>query len=469
MKIKKIITYILLIISVLYSCNRINNAESGVLNFSTDTVFFDTIFTYVGSTTKILQVYNTSDKPVKIDKIFVANKNTKFRMNIDGLPGNQAEDIVIDARDSMFIFVEVTIDPAKDDLIEDDSLIFVSGENQQQVILYAVGRDVHLFNGQELETQTWVNDKPYLIYNSVLVDTDQVLTIDPGVEIYSHRNSFLIVAGTLICNGEKDNPIKMRGDRIDNEYYLDKPGQWGGIYFLPGSHDNYINYTKITEGFYGIGVDSAITMATPTLFLNNSTIAHCSYMGLMGKNTVITALNSVIADCGVHNVGLLFSGTYSFYHCTIQNNYTASVRNTPAVGIQNYTKDEENHLHYQGFISAFFANCIIYGNQKSEFVVAAYDTTNSLAFTVQNSLLKLDLEYTDTSLSMYQNVIVNQDPQYVDIDTFDYHLTETSPCIDKADFQIDNTNAVYLQYDMDGTDRLSDGKTDIGAFEFVNR
>ena len=455
-----------MIISIL-SCNRINNADYGTLNFSSDTVFFDTIFTYVGSTTKILQVYNKSNKPVKIDKIYVANSNTKFRMNIDGQPGNYADDIVIDANDSMFIFVEVTIDPTKDDLIEADSLIFISGSNQQQVLLYAVGMDVHLFNGERLQTQTWVNDKPYLIYNSVLVDTDQVLTIDPGVQIYSHRNSFIIVSGTLVCNGDKDNPISMRGDRIDDEYYLDKPGQWGGIYFLPGSHDNFINYTKITEGFYGIGVDSSINLNYPTLFLNNSTIAHCSYMGLMGKNTSITALNSVIADCGVHNVGLLFSGVYSFYHCTIQNNYTASVRNSPAVGIMNYTKDENNNLHYEGFISAYFANSIIYGNQKTEFIVSAYDTTNSLAFTVQNCLLKLDLQYTDTSLAMYQNVLVNQDPQYVDIDTFDYHLSENSPCIDKANFEIDNNNATYLQFDMDGIDRLINSKPDIGAFEFV--
>ena len=466
---KKRILYIISLFAVLLwqACNPMQKAKEGTLTFD-DTLFFDTVFTQVGSTTRLIKIYNNNNFPVKIDKIFLAGgKNSAFRLNIDGIAATQASDLFIDAKDSMFIFTEVTINPNKSDLIVDDSIIFVSGTERQRLVLEAVGLDVNLINGEMLQTQTWTSDKPYLIYNSVMVDTDQILTIDPGTTIYLHRYSYFLVAGTLIVNGTKDNPVTMRGDRIDDDYFKDKPGQWNGLIFLPGSHDNYINYLNLSEGFFGINADSAIDMNQTNLFINNSTIEHCSYIGLLGHKTTMTVLNSVIADCGVLNVWLSDAGNYQFFHCTIQNDYNYTIRKSPAVLIQNYTKID-NSVIYGGYISAAFVNSIIYGNLDNEFVVSAYDTANSLSFGVRNCLMKLDLSEYDTSSSLFQNVIVNQDPQYVDLTNFDYHLTSQSPAIGKADFDIDNTNAAVLQYDIDGNDRLEDGKTDIGAYEFVD-
>ena len=467
---KKHIFYISLIFTALLwqACNPLQKAkEGGSLTFN-DTLFFDTVFTQVGSTTRLIKIYNNNNFPIKIDKIFLAGgKNSAFRLNIDGIAATQATNLFIDAKDSMFVFAEVTINPQKSDLIVDDSIIFVSGTNRQRLVLEAVGLDVHLINGEMLQTQTWTNDKPYLIYNSVMVDTDQTLTINAGTTIYLHNHSYFLVAGKLIVNGTKDKPVTMKGDRIDDDYYKDKPGQWNGLAFLPGSHDNYINYLNLSEGFFGINADSAVDMSQTNVFINNSTIEHCSYIGLLGHNTTMTVLNSVIADCGVHNVGLFDGGNYQFFHCTIQNDYNYTVRKSPAVGIKNYIK-VGNTLIYTGFISAVFVNSIIYGNLDNEFVVAAYDTTNSLSFSVRNCLMKLDLSVYDTSSTLFQNVIVNKDPKYADLANFDYHLTSQSPAIGKADYEIDNTNAPVLQYDIDGTDRLTDGKTDIGAYEFAD-
>ncbi|MEA3452243.1 MAG: hypothetical protein U9Q83_10130, partial [Bacteroidota bacterium] len=199
---KKGFILLITIIAVLFSCNRINNANSGKLSFYNDTVFFDTIFTQIGSTTKMFTVHNQTNKAIKIDRIFLLGQNSsKYRLNIDGSPENEAENIIIDAKDSLFIFVEVTINTAKDNLIEEDAILFVSGDYTQKIILYAVGKDVHLINSKILQTQTWIDDKPYLIYNSVLVDSLETLTIEPGVEIYSHRYSNIYVKGTVIANG----------------------------------------------------------------------------------------------------------------------------------------------------------------------------------------------------------------------------------------------------------------------------
>ena len=465
----KKILFALFISAVIFSCNKIQNAGSGKLTFPADTLLFDTIFTYVGSSTRVIRVYNETPGAIKIDKVFLAGgNNSKFRLNIDGIAANEATDLLLDAKDSLFIFVEITINPQTDDLLETDSIIFISGDNRQRLILQAVGQDVHFFNGQILNTQTWTNDKPYLIYNSVLVDTNQTLTIEPGVKVYSHRDSYILVRGTLKAEGTKDEPIEFRGDRIDDDFYLDKPGQWGGIIFLPGSHDNSLNYVNLSEGFYGIAVDSAISTSSPTLRLNNSMIEHCSYIGLYGTRTNILVTNSVIADCGVHNIALLMYGEYNFFHCTIQNDYGYSVRNTAAVGVQNWIKINGSII-FGGTIKAHFYNSIIYGNLKNELALSPYNTPNSFDFYARNCLLKLDLAENDTALSIFSNVMVNQEPGYIDKSAFDYHLTENSPAVGKADYQIDLDNSAFLQYDIDSIDRFSDEKADIGAYEFIKQ
>jgi len=455
------------IITVLFSCNKINNATSGQLSFYNDTVFFDTIFTQIGSTTKIFSVHNQTSQAINIDRIYLAGgKNSKYRLNIDGSAANEAENIIIDAKDSLFIFVEVTINTAKDDLIEEDAIMFISGNYKQKIILYAVGKDVHLINGKILQTQTWIADKPYLIYNSVLVDSLETLTIEPGVEIFSHRYSNIYVKGTLVANGDIDNIISIRGDRIDDSYYTDKPGQWGGFVFLHGSENNILNYLKITEATVGIYVETMLDDLVPTVKISNTEISHCSHSGIYAIDTYIEGYNLLITDCGVHNIGLFMSGIYKFYHCTLQNDYSASVRSSPAVGIQNFYVNNQNEAVHGGFISALFVNSIIYGNLENEFVVSAYDIANSLEFLVQNCLLKLDLSLIDTSLSMFKNVIVNEEPNYVEKEEFDFHLTDESPAINKANFTIDNLNATFLQFDIDETDRLIDNKPDIGVYEF---
>ena len=180
------------------------------VQFSTDTVFFDTIFTTFGSTTKQVRVRNPYDQPVEISYIRLAGGyNSVFRLNIDGYQLNEVNNIEIPPKDSIYIFVEVTIDPNNVDsvLLIQDSIIFNTNGNIQDVDLMAWGQDVHLVDGEEVQTQTWINDKPYLIINSMMVDTSQTLTIEEGVRLHFHRNSRLYVAGTIIVNGTLENPV----------------------------------------------------------------------------------------------------------------------------------------------------------------------------------------------------------------------------------------------------------------------
>ena len=166
------------------------------LDFSTDTILFDTIFTTVGSTTKYFKIYNNNNGIIEISSIELAGGiNSPFRINVNGDAGVSFEDIQLEAGDSLFIFVEVTIDPnnSTNPLIVEDSVLFSTNGNFQKVILNAFGQDAHFHISEILtQDQTWTNDKPHVIYNYCIVDQGLTLTIDEGTSVHGHPNLSLI-------------------------------------------------------------------------------------------------------------------------------------------------------------------------------------------------------------------------------------------------------------------------------------
>ena len=93
------------------SCRKDFFADSGPgqLSFSNDSILFDTVFTSIGSATKKLIVYNNNSNPVIIESIQLAEENTSnvYRINVDGMPIDQSQNIKLAADDSLFVFVEV--------------------------------------------------------------------------------------------------------------------------------------------------------------------------------------------------------------------------------------------------------------------------------------------------------------------------------------------------------------------------
>jgi hypothetical protein len=140
---------ILIAIFFLSSCRKddIFNEDSGFrLEFSSDTVYFDTVFTTIGSVTKQLKVFNRSDKAVKISRIFLPNgSQSNYRINVDGIASTSFENVIIEANDSMYVFVEVTIDPnsTTNPMVVTDSIIFQLNGIEQDIDLVAFGRDAY--------------------------------------------------------------------------------------------------------------------------------------------------------------------------------------------------------------------------------------------------------------------------------------------------------------------------------------
>ena len=90
------------------------------VSFSQDTLFFDTVFTSIGSASQALRIINDSPGRILLEDVTLEDGDgSEFRINIDGIPGPSAGGLVLEEGDSIYVFVEVTVDP------EDVNLPFV--------------------------------------------------------------------------------------------------------------------------------------------------------------------------------------------------------------------------------------------------------------------------------------------------------------------------------------------------------
>ena len=115
MKTWRIILIITTFLLTGYSCKKnstINPDASMKLEFSADTVLFDTVFTSLGSATHELMIYNRHKDDLKISSIrLIGGDNSPFRLNVDGENSTEIYDKIIPAEDSLFSFLRVTINP----------------------------------------------------------------------------------------------------------------------------------------------------------------------------------------------------------------------------------------------------------------------------------------------------------------------------------------------------------------------
>ncbi len=446
----------------LNSCKKPLNYSKNHLDFSTDSILFDTIFTTVGSTTKRFKIYNNNNNPIKIEEIeLMGGSNSPFRINIDGISGIYHQDIELRKKDSLFAFVEVTlqVNNATNPLVISDSIRFKTNGKNQYVILDVWGQDAY-FHVNEIVGDSyspWLNDKPHVIYGLAAVgypelDSNLTLTIPAGTQIYCHKNAALFVyKSTLNIQGQLNNEVVFQGDRLES-FYDDVPGQWSGIILIQAKNCN-IDYTIIKNGALGLRVDT--TSAINTLNLTNTIIDNSDFYNLMvnaGAN--VTVENCVFGSSGLSSALLYAGGTSSFKNCNFVNYWTGT-RGGPAFALKNWFEDTIGNI-YERDITCNIYNSIFYGNSQDEFIIDSL--ANGVAqfnVNISDCLIKKEEIYNYTYLS---NIIWNSDPLFVDFTTNDFHVNSGSPVIDAGNPSTATTTSI---------DGISRGAyPDIGAYEY---
>lgn len=436
---------------------------SAKLSFSTDTVMFDTVFSQVGtnrplSITKQLWVINNNSKGVKVDIRIAGNQYGLYKINVDGQPTNAISQKEIRGNDSIVVFVQVYLNQVNQNtpFIVTDQLVFVTNGNSQDVDLVAYAQDAHYLNNAVLDCNAgnlhWTNDKPYVIYDSILVPKGCVLTIDAGTRIHSHNKSAILVAGTLIVNGTQSSPVVFEGDRLDADY-RDLTAQWGCIHLLTTSTDNVITHATIKNSLMGIRVDSLSSNSNPKLLLRNSTIQNVLQVGLLGFTADITAINNQIINCGQFTFYGRFGGNYNLYHNTFAAyNINFSRQNEHFLLDNSPLEDEDGVITAVFPLNTIMVNNIVYGSLEEEMLLNRNNQGGAFSLVMQNNLLRTQ----QTVLGTNGNIL-NQDPLFMNVQENDFSLNNNSPAKGKGVF-------VNITTDIKEKAR-STSKPTIGAFE----
>lgn len=470
---------------LVWGCQKIDFVEgdSAMLSISLDTLYFDTVFTTVGSATRSFKVYNEDkNRFVRIDRIEL-EPNSFFFLNANGVPGRVVEDIEIAPNDSIYIFVEVNIDP-EDDLdnspfVIQEDINIVTGSQSNKVVLEAWGQNAVYLPGKVNKGGAALltcggaellltDDRPYVIHGTLVVDSCAMRVME-GARIHFHGglinnasslDGALLIGpeASLVISGSAERPVVIRGDRLEPNFFGRNP-QYQGISILQNSRGNSIQYALIQEGLIGVTVDSA-----STLEISNSRIVSTGRSGVYARAAEVQIVNSIIAANGGSNVLMEHGGKLDILYSTLVNYGSRQEYALVASDCFLSGGDTCKNLGFRD-LNLSIVNSILMTEQDNAILLSRVGGMEAVFdFSFDHSLVKLSAEYLEENAE--------------DLENFD--LVETSITFDDLFEGGRSTNTFRLDslsratgfarpipgISMDIDDYARDGeRPDAGAFE----
>jgi hypothetical protein len=485
MSIRTTVCLLSILIILILGCKRDDYYEGTdvKLTFSTDTLRFDTVFTSIGSSTRYIKVFNPKSQPILVDIALKNQQNSFFRINADGIKGPVVKNLEINSKDSIYIFVEVTIDPDQPVsispfVIEDQIDITVNG-NIYTTYIEAWGQNANYIPSSDSKgkgallscgfgQRTWDDPKPYVIYGILYIDSCTVI-LPPGTRIYVHggvvRNTNSVYNdGIIIClkdgkidaRGTPERPVVFQGDRLEKEYE-DIKSQWVGILFWQQSSKNKLANTIIKNSIFGVRVDSLAEVS-----LYGCRIYNTSGPGIIGRHATMFAENCLLYDNSSYGIQLTYGGNYIFNYCTVSS---YSGQKEAIILTDFYCSDI---LCSQGVklnpLNASFTNCIFAGFESDEVaLVQASEGKENFKYHFSNCAFRIDelllpknhpdfLENCTDYIRLKPN-----DKLFLKRNSNDYRLDTVSVVLGKA--------KALGSVPLDITGKVRKSPPDIGCFE----
>ncbi len=471
MKYKSLLFLSVLMLIFAVSCNQDDisfDAPSKELRFSRDTVFCDTVYHQVRSETYAVKVYNNEDKDVMIPRIHLEKgASSLYRINVDGKPGHDFQNVPLRKKDSMYIYVEIAPQATGPEAIAEDRILFTTGVGQQHVTLFSVVQDAEFYiqtpSNPNIITNhtTWTNNKAKIIYGNLTIDQNVSLDIEPGTKVYFHKNSGMKVSqgAFLNINGTSDNQVILRGDRNDT-YYDTIPRNWKSIKMEEGSTLN-MNHARLFGGTTGL------EMKQVNANIRNSFIHTFQDYGIYAVGCTVNASNLVMNNCGESAIGIFRGGNHSYTHVTIAN-YSQVLFNQNRMGIfaTNEWKNENGQITLGALQNLNILNSIVYSDRGDSVNFEAING-QQFQYLIQNSLIKysglsgagfmFDNNPTNSIIQSYKN----EDPKFVNYFAAQMNLRvkNDSPAKNKGNVTIAGT----VPTDIVGVSRTSNPT--LGAYQ----
>ncbi len=467
---KRIIYFICffgILASAVSSCieDGFTTSSSDLLEFSTDTLSFDTVFTGETTATKRFLVYNRHKKQLEIESISLEGtpEGARFYLNVDGQSGERFSNIEVRGEDSIYVFVEAHVDANNEDLPFDvfDHLRFRTNGVDQTVVIRAAGQNANTVNDWHItDNTTLTTNRPYRVMDSIVVEEGATLMIPAGVRMYFHSKAKMTVRGQLLVNGEQGNQVLMRADRLDKvagsiPFEL-MAGQWDGIRIAAQSFGNEMNYLNMRGSSTGVSIDSCGVLDRQKLHLFNSILHNSSGSVLSSRHAWVDAEGCEFSD-SKDGVVDLTGGKHTFSNCTFANYYLFDAITSPILSLWYVLPKDK--LYENPIMEAGFNNCIIYGNVSD---ISEGDLTGSNVY-LRYCLLRATGENDQNFL----NCVWGGDPKFYTVREdylFDYRLKDESDAIGKGNLELCPQSA---RFDMLGNDRFLSSGIDLGAYVWI--
>ncbi len=422
------------------------------LSFSTDTVFFDTVFTSSGAiiaqnVTKRVRVFNTSDKAVNIAEIRLGGQNqSNYNIYVNGVNARTFNNTELLGKDSLYILVQLKIDDRNKDLpyIVEDTITFSTNGNFQKVRLLAWGQDAIYFKSDSIFANTnWVEGKPYVIFDHLNVKQGVTLNLAAGTKVVFGNKATMTVDGNIKSNGVFEKPVNFiqyrKGGRFD-----EVPGQWQGVVFSNRSANNTFEWTNVKNAVVGLDFRESGGQNS----IKNCQILNMSDVAVSVAKSSVLLQNSLLTNAANYLLYAEGGGTIQVFNSTIVNSASDFFRSSPAILIDD--KKAGNSWN------VIFSNNIIWGNQNSELSIALPETAVPV---IDYNLIK-----TNNSQFKNNNNIVNitsTNSIFTNASDRDFTLKKTSPAVNKAKIIVGVTDQPELN------NKTRDAQPDMGAYEFI--
>lgn len=438
------------------SCrNDLGTFETGrnPLWFSTDTISFDTIISTLNMPVKRFTIHNRSEKPVKISRIYIRNGESgygqrAFRFTVNGDTSCEVRDLVIEGRDSVYVFMRIgmPLSGQNQPFIVDAyfQCDMADCKSSQSVYLYAFGQDAYYWKPDRIfakpypnadkptviDTQyiryfIWspqthsfgANDKPYAIFGYLTVPSGQTLDIPAGARLHFAPGAGIWVqaGATLRINGTLERPVLLSGLRLDT-LYKDQAGQWGHVWLGAESKDHQIRHAIIQNGTNGVWLDSTLNpTARPNLILENTIIKNMANYGLVAYRNHVQGDNLVIGNCR-NAVSLRRGGQCRFIHCTFAS-YSLGGHSLEML-------EETTSGNTQNFSGCLFVNSIFYGSESNQIYLDVNNQQGD-AYLFNHCLIRQRETTHFGNIDYFPVCAFNLDPRFHNPQKSDFRIADT--------------------------------------------
>ena len=301
------------------------------------------------------------------------------------------------------------------DLASNPEIIGVTAENNR-------------INGLQVDKGTiavdgfW--DDPDIVYwldDDTVVANGATLTVAPGqvVKAGSHHLD-IRVDGTLRAEGAPSRPIVFTDDHDDaaggdtnnnGEASGPAPDGWSGIWFSDSSADNVMDHVEVRWG--GYKAPANVWVGSSDLTMTNSTVRGSSASGLnAGANAEVELVNNLVVSNSGAGIRAAAGATVTAVNNTVDGNYRGAEADGAATRL-TLTNNLITNNTRGGMLAA-----------NAGVIAAAFNDVFNPGASEGN--YKGLPDQTDT------NGNISAEPLYVDRDSLDYQLQDSSPAIDAA-------------------------------------